>query len=224
MVLKSKLMKITKYPQSAILIEYKNKRILIDPGSYCYNENFTARDWEKIDILLITHIHNDHCFSPAVKIIKGNNPNLILLSNPQVKEKLAIEDIDCEILEVGQERQVGDIEIEGIKSIHGELPNGKPKPDVIGFLVDDIFYHPGDTIYLEQKPKSKIIFVPMCGTVVMNPKEAAKFSKEINPEVVIPIHYDNTNYITDTSEFEKEMLGQNFKILKNGESIEIDLV
>ena len=38
-------MKITKYPQSAILIEYKKKRILIDPGSYCYNENFKAENW-----------------------------------------------------------------------------------------------------------------------------------------------------------------------------------
>jgi L-ascorbate metabolism protein UlaG (beta-lactamase superfamily) len=218
----NKPMKITKYPQSAILIEYKNKKILIDPGSYCYNENFTAHDWGKIDILLITHIHNDHCFSPAVKIIKGNNQNLVLLSNSQVKEKLALENIDCEILKAGQERQVDDIKIKGVESIHGELPNGKPKPDVIGFLIDNAFYHPGDTIYLDQKPKAQIVFVPMCGTVVMNPKEATKFCSEINPELSIPIHYDNPNYITDTVEFEKEMQGQNFKVLKNGESVEMD--
>jgi len=51
-------MKITKYPQSAILIEnYKGKRVLIDPGSYCYNKSFTPDDWGKIDILLLTHTH-----------------------------------------------------------------------------------------------------------------------------------------------------------------------
>jgi L-ascorbate metabolism protein UlaG (beta-lactamase superfamily) len=40
-------MKITKHPQSAVLIEYKGKRILIDPGSYCYSENFKPQDWGK---------------------------------------------------------------------------------------------------------------------------------------------------------------------------------
>ena len=75
-------MKITKYPQSAILIEnHKDKKILIDPGSYCYNENFTADNWGKIDILLVTHTHSDHCLPEAIKIIKQNNPDLIIFSN-----------------------------------------------------------------------------------------------------------------------------------------------
>lgn len=215
-------MQITKYPQSAILIEYKNKKILIDPGSYCYNVNFTADNWGKIDILLITHIHEDHCLPEAIKIIKQNNPDLIILSNFEVKEKLSPENIDCEILRVGQAKQIDDIKITCIKSIHGDLPSGNPKPDVIGFLIGDKFYHPGDTIYLEQKPKTEILFAPICGTVVMNVKEAARFSKEINPKLTIPIHYDSPKYPVDVNEFVNEMNGYNVKVLKNGESIELD--
>ena len=213
-------MKITKYPQSAVLIRYKDKRILIDPGSYCYDENFTPNDWGKIDILLITHVHSDHCVPEAIKVIKQNNPNLAILSNLEVKEKLALEDIDCGILEPDKTKQIGEIKITGIQSIHGELPSGKPKPDVIGFLIDEKFYHPGDTIYFEQKPKDEIVFVPICGTVVVNPKEAAKFSKEINPKLTIPIHYDNPNYPVDVDDFVKEMSGYNVRVLGNGESIE----
>ncbi|OGZ32629.1 MAG: hypothetical protein A2V69_00915 [Candidatus Portnoybacteria bacterium RBG_13_40_8] len=217
-------MKISKYPQSAILIEdYKNKRILIDPGDYCYNENFTANDWGKIDILLITHIHSDHCLSEAIKTIKQNNPDLIILSNLEVKDKLKNEaDINSETIKPEEERQIGDIKITGVKSIHGDLPSGKPKPDVIGFLVDDKIYHPGDTIYLKEKPKTEIVFVPICGTVVMNPREAAKFAKEVNPKLIIPIHYDSPNYPVDVSDFVNEMGGYNVRVLKNGESIEID--
>ena len=216
-------MRVTKYPQSAILIEkYKGKRILIDPGSYCYGENFTPNDWGKIDILLITHTHSDHCIPEAIKIIKQNNPDLVILSNFEVKGKLVLENIHCKILEPDEIRQVGDIRIKGIKSIHGELPSGKPEPDVIGFLIDNKLYHPGDTIYLEQKQKAEVIFVPICGTVVMNFQEAAKFSKEINPKLTIPIHYDNPDYPVDVNDFIKEMNGYDIKALKNGESIEID--
>lgn len=215
-------MKITKYPQSAILIEYKNKRILIDPGSYCYNKNFAAKDWGKIDILLLTHTHEDHCLPEAIKIIQQNNPYLIILSNSEVKEKLTLENIDCEILKPNETKQIAHIKIRGIKQIHGELPSSKPKPDVIGFLIDDKIYHPGDTIYMKEKPKAEIFFAPICGTVVMNPKKAAKFSKEINPKIIIPIHYDSPKYPVDVNEFVKEMNGYLIKILKNGESLEID--
>jgi L-ascorbate metabolism protein UlaG (beta-lactamase superfamily) len=215
-------MRITKYPQSAILIEYKNKKILIDPGSYCYNENFTPNDWGKIDILLLTHIHKDHCFPEAIKVIHQNNQNLIILSNFQVKEKLSLENIECEILKEDQEKEINGIKIKGIKSIHGELPSGKPKPDVIGFLVDNKIYHPGDTIYLNKKPRVEVIFVPICGTVVMDIQEAVKFSKEINPKLIIPIHYDSPKYPVDVNDFVKEMKGYNIKVLKNGETIVLE--
>lgn len=213
--------KITKYPQSAVLIEYKNKRILIDPGKYCYNENFTAENWGKIDILLITHVHEDHCLPEAIKIIKKNNPNLIILSNFEVKEKLVLENIDCDILKPNEIKQIDGLEIKGVKQIHGELSPGKPRANVIGFLINKKFYHPGDTVYIEEKPKAEIIFVPICGTVVMNPKEAAKFSKEIKPKLIIPIHYDSPRFPVDINDFVREMNSYNVKVLKNGESIEI---
>jgi len=218
-------MKITKYPQSAILIEYKNKRILIDPGSYCYNENFSPNDWGKIDILLITHTHKDHCLPEAIKIIEQNNPTLFIFSNKEVKEKLLSKGIECEIINPGEEKRVDDLKILGIKSVHGDLPpdaSSTIKPEVIGFLIDDKFYHPGDTVYLEEKPKAEILFVPICGMVVMGPKKAACFSKEINPKLTIPIHYDSPKFPVDVNEFAKEMKGYNIRILKNGESIEID--
>lgn len=214
-------MKITKYPQSAILLEYKGQRILIDPGSYCYNEKFTASDWGKIDILLLTHEHSDHCLPEAIKVIADNNPEIIILSNYSVQQVLSESGIGSDILKVGEIRTIKDIEIKGVQSIHGDLPNGKPKPEVLGFLIDNVIYHPGDTIYLSQKPKTKVLFVPICGVVVMNPKEAAKFSKETEAEIAIPIHYDNPGYPVDVNDFKNE-LGENAKILKNGESLELD--
>lgn len=212
-------MKITKYPQSAILIEdYKNKRILIDPGSFCYNESFKPESWGKIDILLFTHIHSDHFMLEVAKVLEEINPDIFIVSNSEVKAELDKEHIECKVVQPGESVKVEDITIEGIKSIHGDLPNGKPKPDVIGFLIDDKFYHPGDTIYLQEKPYAEIAFVPICGVVVMNISEAAQFIEEIDPKIAVPIHFDNPNYPVNVDDFaEKVSIA---RILKNGESFE----
>jgi L-ascorbate metabolism protein UlaG (beta-lactamase superfamily) len=52
-------MKITKYPQSCLLIEQNGKRILIDPGSLV-TRKYSAKDLLPIDAILITHEHSDH--------------------------------------------------------------------------------------------------------------------------------------------------------------------
>lgn len=212
-------MKITKYPQSAILIEdYKGKRILIDPGSYCYDEKFTPESWGKIDILLFTHIHSDH-FMPEVAVtLKKINPDIFIASNGEVCAELAKENIQCKTLKPEEIVDQDDIKIKGTRSIHGNLPNGKPKPDVIGFLIDEMFYHPGDTIYLEEKPYADVVFVPICGVVVMNVIDAAKFVSDINPKIAIPIHYDNPDYPVNVEDFAKAA-GKVVKILKNGEIV-----
>lgn len=49
-------MKITKYPQSCLLVETKGKKILIDPGTLKYKEEYFDV-WNNVDIILITHKH-----------------------------------------------------------------------------------------------------------------------------------------------------------------------
>ncbi len=216
-------MEITKYPQSCVLIKYKDKQILIDPGTYVYEQtDIKPEDWKNIDILLLTHEHSDHVVPEAIKVIVENN-NPIILTNKSVHDILKEKEINSEILEPGQEKVIDNIKIKGVKSEHGKLPSGNPAPDVIGFLIEDKVYHPGDTIYLEEKPYADVVFVPIGGTVVMDGKEAVRFVKEINPKLVIPIHYSSPKYPTTTDEFEKEMQdsGINFKILKDGENIEL---
>ena len=67
-------MKITKYPQSCILVETKGKKILIDPGTYVYEQtDIKPEDFKDIDVISVTHKHSDHCFPEALKIIKENN-------------------------------------------------------------------------------------------------------------------------------------------------------
>ena len=66
--------------------------------------------------------------------------------------------MNAKILQPGESTEIDDIKIEGIKSVHGDLPNGKPKPDVIGFLIDDKFYHPA-TLFICKKSLMPTLFL-----------------------------------------------------------------
>ena len=44
-------MKITKYPQSAAIVECNGTKILIDPGKIKFDESF-LKDWKSVDAVL----------------------------------------------------------------------------------------------------------------------------------------------------------------------------
>ena len=78
---------ITKFGHCCLLIEEKGVRILTDPGSYT-----TAQDALKdIDVVLITHEHQDHFHVPSVKKILENNPEVVIITNTSVCNLLAKE-------------------------------------------------------------------------------------------------------------------------------------
>ncbi|MDD5625980.1 MAG: MBL fold metallo-hydrolase [Patescibacteria group bacterium] len=219
-------MKITKYAQSCVLIELENKKILIDPGKFCYDGDFKPEDWGNIDILLLTHGHHDHCLPEAVEIICKNNQPMIIGSK-WVGKILSEKNIPVEIFEPGQIKKLDNITITAVKANHGVNPDMPVDPEeTIGFLIQEkqSIYHCSDTLYFKEKPYADIVLVPISNDwITMGPMEATVFVKEINPKMAIPIHYDSPRHPMDPNKFLEEMKGSDIKvqILKNGESIEI---
>ncbi|PJE57747.1 MAG: hypothetical protein COU82_00305 [Candidatus Portnoybacteria bacterium CG10_big_fil_rev_8_21_14_0_10_38_18] len=219
-------MKITKYPQSCVLIELDGKNILIDPGKYCYNENFKPENWKNIDILLLTHGHSDHCLPEAVEIIYQNNKPIIIGSK-WAAEILKEKQIPTDILEPNQEKKIDGITVKAVRTIHGEHPEMSETPkETIGFLIQgtQAIYHCSDTLYLKEKPYADVILVPISDDfITMGPREAAIFIKDIKPKLAIPIHYDGPKHPMDPNKFFKKMKDSSIKVkvLNNRESIEI---
>lgn len=219
-------MKITKYAQSCFLIKLEKKNILIDPGKYCYDENFKPADWKNIDILLLTHGHKDHCLPEAIEIISKNNKPIIIGSK-WVGEILSKKMIPVEVLDIGQTKKLNGISIEAIRAKHGEHPNMSSSPkEVIGFLIhaEKSVYHCSDTLFLKDKPYADIVLVPISDDwVTMGPIEVAAFVKEINPKIAIPMHYDSPQHPMDPNKFLNEMKESDIKvqILNKGKSIKI---
>ena len=206
---------ITKYPQSCLLIEHKNSRILIDPGSFVA-EKYLPTNFGRIDLVLITHEHFDHLDTKLLQVIcEQNNPEV--WANNSVAQ--LIPGLVTKIIYEDSVNNLSDMSIKTINIPHMILPNGEPGPENTAYIIDDILFHPGDGI---GSPKNKIeVFAAPLAGPDMSPKKAVDFVKLVNPKVVIPIHYD---FWPAKPEMWHSLIGAiyDYKYLTDGESINIE--
>lgn len=219
-------MKITKYPQSCILIETKGKKILIDPGIIKYKEEY-FETWNKVDVILVTHKHSDHC---NVEVLEKINPDIKIYASSEVKNEYPT--LNITVVKEGDIIKIEDkIQMEVVHAEHGYIPPMKTGAKVIeniGYIVDDKetrVYITSDSICFQNEYQCDILCVPVSDYgVTMGAFEAALFAKEANAKLVIPLHADSPKYPVNF-DFVKKMFEENevdYEILENEESIEIE--
>lgn len=168
-------MKITWYGQSFFQILTKKRKeelvkIAIDP----FDEKIGLKVPSfEADILLITHQHHDH---NNVGAIKGS-PFLITGPGEYEVKKVFIQGIpsfhdDVEGKERGK-NTIFTIESEGIRVCHlGDLGQKELTPE-----------------QLEKIGDVDILMIPVGGVYTISAKEGAKIISQLEPKVVIPMHY-----------------------------------
>ena len=207
-------MKLTKYPQSCLFVETKDKKILIDPGVLSYKQEY-QNEWDKADLILITHKHGDHCNAEFLKDFKKPiySTQEVASTYPKLNIKI-IKETDALSFE--------NTKVEVVKAVHGYLPlltnNNAEIQENVGYIIDDekeSLYVTGDTISFKNGYKCDIYFAPVSGHgLVMSPFEVAMQAKE-NGGVVIPCHMDNPKFPVDLEEVIKVFVEENirYKIL-----------
>ncbi len=215
-------MKITKYPQSCLMIETNNKRILIDAGNLKYQDRFLEK-WKLADIILITHKHADHIKSDILKDI-----NIPIYSTQEVQN--AYPEIKFNIIKENDMLDFDDVKVEVVKAIHGYIPllkNGGEVFENVGYIVDDgshRLYVTSDTICFNNDYKADVVALPITAHgLTMSAYEASLFAKDLGASLVLPIHMDNEKYPPDIN-YMKENFNKfdiNYKVLDIEESIEI---
>lgn len=218
-------MKITKFPQSCLLIETKGKKILVDPGNLKYKEEYLDI-WNNVDIILITHKHPDHC---NTEILEKLNKNIIIYSTKEVAE--ANKSLKISIIKEDDIIELDNIKIEVVHAIHGYQPLLKGAKEVhenVGYIIDDgqnRLYTTSDTICFKNDYKADILCIPVTGHgLTMSAFEAALYAKEVGAVLTIPIHMDNPAFPPDFK-FIEEMFNKydaEYEILENDENIEIE--
>jgi len=138
------------------------------------------------NILTVSHDHFDH---NNIEAIKGN-PHLINTAG---------------------EYEIRDIAIEGVESLHAPDEKGERLRNIIfRFDIDDIsIVHLGDLGHvLEQRQLESlvgvdILLIPVGGKYTIDAKKAVEVVSQIEPRIVIPMHYHTPDLKIDIEGVEK---------------------
>ncbi len=175
-------MKITKLGHSCLLIEEDRVRIVIDPGVWSTQQN----DLHDIDITLITHEHADHFDIGSLKTMIANNPEVQIITNTSVSDKLSTENIPSTVIEADQNINIKGILIEGIGTEHAFLHTSIPCIQNTGYFIANRLFCPGDSFTVPQKPVEILAF-PVAGPWTRL-QESIDYAVTIKPKICFPIH------------------------------------
>ena len=168
------------------------KTVIIDP--------FKIRPTsDKADILLISHEHFDHFSMDDIKKVVNQNTTIVTI--PVVKKELSSLQVkEVRAAKPGDKLKIGDVSIEVVPAynLNKFREPGKvfhPKEDgKVGFIVGIKgvrVYHAADTDAIPEMKglKPDVALLPVSGTYVMTPEEAAQAVKMVEPKLAIPMHY-----------------------------------
>lgn len=238
-------MKITKYPQSTFLIESEGKKIIIDPGYVTFGK-YPPDHFDQIEAIFITHQHPDHLDKESVeRLVKVGVP---LYGNHDVASQFEGEDFEVTKVFHGSDFQVAGFKIKPVDLPHFSLlwcescnqkitpdtitkdkkcslhPGQEPKkvegPPNTGYLINDLFFHPGDGLEVKDL-QVKTASVPIGGPTV-DYTQAWNLINSLNAQVVIPMHYSIPVFGADPNKFaDLNISGVRVVILEDQGSLEI---
>lgn len=210
-------MKITKYPQSCLLLEKKGKQILIDPGNFVA-EKYKAKDFLPLEGVLITHRHADHADPNLINELA--NAGVTIIANRDTTELLG--EVVSEIIDDGGELELGGFKVRAHELAHCLMVDGTNGPQNTGYIIDEVFFHSGDGVKTAGV-EVQVAAIPIAGPDV-SPHDSYAFAEALGAQAVIPVYYD---YFINDPEFFKQTVARfnkdmNVAVLKNGESIDVD--
>lgn len=150
--------------------------IVIDP----FDESIGLRVPKlKADILLVTHNHPDHNNIKAVRPVSKEKDSPFLISGPG-------------------EYEVKQVFIQGISSFHDNVKGAERGLNTIYTIEAEGMHlcHLGDlgqkeltSDQLEKIGEVDILMIPIGGIYTISAKEAIKVMSQIEPKIIIPMHY-----------------------------------
>lgn len=197
-------MKITWLGQAGLLLETKNKTILVDPYLSDNVKNFDPKNYRRVpveerflhirpDVIVITHNHLDHLDKETLKYYLTEDAHcLVLVPNGGWQEVRKFGGGSNYVLfNNGTVWTEGDICFTAVKAEHSD-------PFAIGVIISaegKNYYITGDTLYNEQVFDSlpdielEAVFLPVNGVGNnMNMHDAALFAYRVGAKHAVPFH------------------------------------
>ena len=205
-------MKVKKLAQSTLLVKNNIGGILlIDPGNYNLEPGrLTLDDFPTADAIIITHKHADHFDINILKsLLRRSSPEIF--TNKEIKNVLLQENIKSVILELNNKVEIAGFSIMAVKADHIVRGENVLNFGIVVSADNSSFYNTSDTLFMDpsslpKETNANYLFVPISNRgVTMDMNEAIRFTKGINPNFIIPVHYDSLkDKEIDPNEFVKK--------------------
>ncbi len=202
--------RITKYPQSCLVVETADLRLLLDPGVYLLDQ-FNADDFASIDAVLVTHRHQDHLEMRIVEPLVERGARLI--GNADVADAVG-SGYDMTVLADGEETDIDGVRVRAHDIDHCPMVDGTPGPPNTGFVIGDRLLHPGDGV--EAPVRADVIAVPIAGPSI-SMRDAYMMIEAAGSAHAIPMHYDG--FIARPEQLEQSCDIAEVHVLGNGASV-----
>jgi L-ascorbate metabolism protein UlaG (beta-lactamase superfamily) len=184
------------------IITDQNLKILIDP--FISNNPSAPEVVEELnaDLILVTHGHKDH-FGDTMEI--ADRTGAVIVANHELSVYLSQQGFESWGMNIGGNIQFRDINVTMVNSNHSsdmdfieEIGAGGSSCGYIITLENGrIIYHSGDTgVFGDMKTVIRDIYhpeialIPIGDRFTMGPVEATIAAQWIDPQVIIPMHYN----------------------------------
>ncbi len=175
-------MHVHKLGHCCLVVEINEKRIMTDPGAWSTLQN----EAQHIDLILITHEHQDHLHIESLKAVIKNNPSAQIITNTTVSDILKKENISCTVVDHNESFNFSGTMIRGYGEKHAPIIDIIPQVQNTGYTIGETFYYPGDAFFVPPI-KIDVLAVPVCGPW-MHISDAVEFVKQIQPKACFPVH------------------------------------
>lgn len=229
MTVKHDGLRVTWFGYATVRIETPDGFVAyLDPGRYDVLDDYDARDG---DLVCTTHVH--HYDSDAIQRVAKDDATVVAYGGIEAgdtdRDVLPLDELPYELVTVGQEDRaaVGDAQIWSLPAFnHADGPHvdddGEPyHPEGfgVGFLLSiggrTVFW-PGDSDVLDghRELDVSLFLANIGGSFAMDRHGAADLAEALDPDLVLPVHYDTFEALeADSDAFAADVAGRGVPVV-----------
>ena len=197
-----------------MLLEKDNHKIVIDPGMH-FLETHQIEELNGVEAVLYTHQHPDHYEPKIAAALLAHG--VVVFANASTAALIGADKVTT--VQNGDAFVAAGFSVVAHELPHCLLPDGSEGPQNTGYVIDGVFFDPGDGKDIDDVTVDAMA-LPITGPDI-SMLDAFNFAEKLQVKVAIPVHYTWMGADADT--YKKFGASRPFEIrvLADGESTDI---